>query len=144
MLAVLAGRWAAGLAQPAAPPGNWPDPDELAGLSPYVEPVAGRAVAYEMLDARDAGRDPFSVVPLYVTEPGPATVSQAAPDPRWVVSAILITKERRSAVIDDRIVSTGDVVRGGARVVAIERDHVEIVTPSGVRRTLRVQPGGPQ
>lgn len=141
---MLAGRWAATLAQPAAPPGNWPDPDALAALSGYVQPVAGRGVAYEPLDAQREVRDPFAVVPLYIAERGPAPVEHEAAEQSWVASAILITRDRRSAVIDDEIVAIGDMVRGGARVVAIERDHVDIVTPAGVRRTLTVQPGGPQ
>lgn len=141
LAAVMAGRWAATLAQPAAPPGNWPDPDAMAVLSRYVGPVAGRAVSYETLDARGDGRDPFTER-LYIAEPAPAPARAPAVESGWVASAILITNDRRSAVVNDEIVSVGDVVPGGARVVAIERDRVVIVTPAGVRRTLTVQPGG--
>lgn len=117
----------------------------MAELTPYVEPVAGSAVAYEAESPLEQTRDPFSPVSLYVTEaPLAPDRPVAAPEPRWVASAILITQDRRSAVVDDQIVSVGDVLGGGARVVAIEREHVEIVTPAGVRRRLTVQPGGSQ
>lgn len=114
----------------------------MAVLSRYVGPVAGRAVSYETLDARGDGRDPFTEERLYIAEPPRAPVRAPAVEGGWVASAILITSDRRSAVVNDEIVSVGDVVPGGARVVAIERDRVVIVTPAGVRRTLTVQPGG--
>ena len=114
----------------------------MAELTPYVEPVAGRAVAYEEASPEYETRDPFSPVSLYVTEEPVVDRPVAVEEAGWVASAILITQDRRSAVIDDQIVSVGDVLGGGARVVAIERDHVEIVTPAGVRRRLTVQPGG--
>lgn len=116
----------------------------MAELTPYAEPVAGRSLAYEVAAPASQTRDPFSPVSLYVTEAQPVAAPPATAEPRWVASAILITADRRSAVIDDRIVSVGDVLGGGARVVAIERDHVEIVTPSGVRRRLTVQQGETQ
>ena len=47
------------------------------------------------------------------------TVTKKAVDPRWVLSSTLVSREHRNAVINNRVVSLGDVV-SGARVVEIE------------------------
>ena len=70
-------------------------------------------------------------------------VSSTAPVPRvrdrYVVTAILISKDRRVAVINDTLVSVGSILPGGIRVTAIENDHVEIVGRSGTRRMLSIK-----
>ena len=70
-------------------------------------------------------------------------VSSTAPTPpardRYVVTAILISKDKRVAVINDALVSVGSILPGGVRVTAIENDHVEIVGRSGTRRMLAIK-----
>ena len=62
------------------------------------------------------------------------TVPTASAAPR--LTAILIADERRVAVVDDAMVSVGDVLRDGARVSAIQPDRVFVVEKSGRWRTL--------
>lgn len=57
------------------------------------------------------------------------------------VTAILITEERRVAIIDDQIVSPGDLLPGGGRIDAIEPEQV-VVAHQGRREVLRLALGG--
>jgi hypothetical protein len=52
------------------------------------------------------------------------------------LTAILISDERRVAVIDDATVGVGDVLRDGARVSAIQPDRVWVVEKTGRWRML--------
>ena len=54
--------------------------------------------------------------------------------PRWVLSSTLISKERRSAIINDRVVVAGETI-SGARVVEIEPLKVTLNT-NGRKITL--------
>ena len=61
--------------------------------------------------------------------------------PRWVVSTIMITENRRVAVINGVMATPGSLLPGGARVLAIEPDHVVLAEASGARREISVQGG---
>src|SRR6266513_2303748 len=77
-----------------------------------------------------------------VAEPHADVASQAGiPAVRAVpapnrLTAILVSDERRVAVIDEAMVSVGDVLSDGARVTAIQRDRVFVIEKNGHWRTL--------
>ena len=52
------------------------------------------------------------------------------------LTAILVADDRPIAVIDDEVVSAGDVLRDGARVAKIQSDRVSVVEKNGKWRTL--------
>lgn len=51
--------------------------------------------------------------------------TKRAKGPRWVLSSTLVSPQRRSAVINDRVVAKGDKV-DGALVLAIEPNKVRL------------------
>jgi hypothetical protein len=52
------------------------------------------------------------------------------------LTAILVADNRPVAVIDDEVVSVGDVLRDGARVARIQSERVFVVEKNGKWRTL--------
>lgn len=52
------------------------------------------------------------------------------------LTAILVADNRPVAVIDDEVVSVGDLLRDGARVARIQSERVFVVEKSGKWRTL--------
>src|SRR5207247_2965191 len=58
------------------------------------------------------------------------------------LTAILVSDQRRVAVIDDATVGIGDVLRDGARVSAIQPDRVWVVDKSGRWRMLTLMDRG--
>lgn len=85
--------------------------------------------------------DPFATRAAESAESRPAPVAGARVAPRRL-TAILITDDRRVAVIDDSTVAVGDVLRDGARVSAIHADRVWVVDPAGQWRALMLlEPG---
>ena len=58
------------------------------------------------------------------------------------LTAILVSDDRRVAVIDDATVGVGDVLRDGARVSAIQPDRVWVVDKSGRWRMLTLMDRG--
>lgn len=104
-----------------------PAPAELDSLRHYLHPVAPAP------DVDDYAQYlPAAAPPVVVRESAPA----APPPPQWRVSAILITGDRHMAIIDDRQVTPGDAVAGGAQVAAVEPDRVLLRTASGAQVTL--------
>jgi hypothetical protein len=85
--------------------------------------------------------DPFGRRAVVGPEPSVAsgastpTVSSGSVGSRGL-TAILISDERRVAVIDDATVGIGDVLRDGARVSAIQPDRVWLVGKNGRWRML--------
>ena len=67
--------------------------------------------------------------------PSTPTVSASSGETRGL-TAILISEERRVAVIDEATVGVGDVLRDGARVSAIQPDRVWVVEKNGRWRML--------
>lgn len=122
-----------------------PSAEDLESLGRFLSPAAmqGVPVIGNATGMRIDGPDPFASVyeaPIIDS----AGVAGALPvRERNVVSAILISTDRRVAVIDETLVSVGSLLPGGFRVTGIEKDHVEIVTPGGVRRLISVrEPNG--
>lgn len=135
------GRWTLP-PEPADAAGEWPSADELDALAAYLSPVveapprAGeRGVAVTGMDDPFAPPTPVDDVP----EPQPSAESA---DRAPVVSAILITGDRRLAVIDGRMVGPGDVLPGGERVESIEPQRLVLVDADGARRTLALHEEG--
>jgi hypothetical protein len=117
-----------------------PSAEELDSLSKYL--AARAPQSSPGLGAFDRSRidsyDPFASAEFVEMN-----VSSTAPVPqvrdRYVVTAILISRDKRVAVINDALVSVGSILPGGVRVTAIENDHVEIVGRSGTRRMLAIK-----
>ena len=77
----------------------------------------------------------FTVMPLQAaledpTRPPTATAAAYATPkkhsrPRWVLTSTLVSGQRRTAVVNDRVVARGDRING-ARVVSIEPSAVRL------------------
>lgn len=116
-------------------PGNSAAADGVArwgALTPYLS-APQQVTAHERGAPMVSWEDPFDA-PRYATISPPAARRGL---PR--VTAILISQQRRLAIIDDRIVGVGDPVLGGGRVEAIEPEEV-ILTLEGRREILRLLP----
>lgn len=59
------------------------------------------------------------------------------------LTAILVADNRPVAVIDDEVVSVGDILRDGARVARIQSERVFLVEKNGKWRTLTLATGRP-
>ncbi|MGI9139479.1 MAG: hypothetical protein ACR2GJ_00010 [Gemmatimonadaceae bacterium] len=117
-------------------PKTYPSPTELDSLGRYLRPM--------LLTANRTGTEPsellssneyFGPVASSGGYQGPSA-RPAATRPRWVVSAILLTELRRMAVLNDSVVLVGSLLPGGARVVAIESDHVVLQESGGSQRKV--------
>ena len=123
-----------GLRLPGPPTGvQAGDAGRMTELASYLEPVKAPAVD---APSRGAVRDPFRQPLAPVPE---TTGPRPAPGPR--VSAILISGERRLAILDDRVVRPGDVLDDGTLVEAIGPREVVLVAPDGTRQVLRIETG---
>ncbi len=133
-----------------------PTAGELVELEPYLDPA-------EIQLPEEPGvpplvfidGDPFGVESGYGEWAGPAGVGGAGGGaggsgggagadaaPRWTLSAVLIAGDRRSAIVNDRVVRPGDRLADGTRVEVVEGDHVIIVTPDGMRHRLELERRG--
>lgn len=54
--------------------------------------------------------------------PAPVRTQQ---EPRWVLTSILYSDQRQHAIINERVVRKGDVIKG-ARVIALRPDRVKL------------------
>ncbi|MFO7892106.1 MAG: hypothetical protein R6U63_00110 [Longimicrobiales bacterium] len=117
-----------------------PTAGELVALERYLTPVAVEA-------AGQVGVPPTVVIdgnpfrgPQVQEVAAPAEGPRAAePAPRWTVTAIMVAGEQRVAIVNDRMVRPGDRLDDGARIAAVERDHVVLITPGGERRRLELE-----
>lgn len=127
---------------------QWPSPATLDSLRPFVRPVERgvhdiASFGYEQLSEHDPFEGAPSYVPTPDPEPAPRRVDVPTPQrARPTVTAILITGDQKVAVIDNTLVRIGSILPDGARVVGIERDHVQIVSRDGGRMSLRLNQGG--
>ena len=84
--------------------------------------------------AAQALRDP--------TRPPPAAGARAVPGriehPAWVLQSVLISPERRYAIINDEVVALGGSI-AGAELVAVAEERVTLRTQEGLR-ILRLYP----
>ena len=84
-----------------------------------------------------------SMVEPFAAGDDEAAISVASPEGNPTVSsgrarqltAILVADNRPVAVIDDEVVSVGDVLRDGARVARIQSERVFVVEKNGKWRT---------
>ena len=88
-----------------------------------------------------AGSDPDPSVSV-ASPRGNPTVSSGGGRARQL-TAILVADNRPVAVIDDEVVSVGDVLRDGARVARIQSERVFLVEKNGKWRTLTLATGTP-
>jgi hypothetical protein len=104
-------------------------PPQLESLALYLKPIAAAPPAPLV--------EPF--VPPRYEDDEPVEAPTGSPGrPGWTVSAILISDVRRVAVVNEELVTIGSRTAGGARIVAIEPDHVVLTEPGGARRVVRV------
>jgi hypothetical protein len=140
--AAAGGKWAVDATHMATmPSATLPTPAELDSLRGYVVRSAPETQAPKPATSpiRVAGSDPFAKVARWET---PKYSTNAGPIPaRWVVSTIMITDNRRVAVINGVLASPGTVLPGGARVLVIEPDHVVLSEANGTRHEISVQGG---
>ncbi len=109
-----------------------------APASPLVEAAAeGRPVLRDpaVLDRVRAGsdgsgwgREPLARSGILAgdPEPDPDPPAQEVQPPDWELSAVMVGRDRRAAVVDGRVVRVGDTVRGGGEVVEIRRGEVVV------------------
>lgn len=124
-LAITGGTRAAGLAGP--------------DISDLVAPLGFDSMvpAFRMpvrIDPFEAGTRVAESAVAYM--PGSRTVRTSSAGGGRVLTAILVSDERRVAVIDDAAVSVGDVLPDGARVSAIQPSKVFVVDSKGRFHTL--------
>lgn len=112
------------------------DAERMEELGQYLEPVAR---AGEIRGERGAStvEDPFERG--VALEPALPVAVPAGPALR--VSAVLISGDRRVAIIDDALVGPGDVLPGGERVAEIRQDAVVLVKRDGTRQIVRIDRG---
>ena len=116
-----------------------PTASELVELERYLDPVDGAGGTQVGVPPRiEIEGSPFGAAPA---TPGPVLprLDPGTPAPRWTVTAIMITGSRRVAVVNDALVRPGDRLDDGARIEAVERDHVVLITPDGQRRRLELE-----
>jgi hypothetical protein len=132
-----------------------PTASELVELEPYLDPAAVELVEepgvsppvlmegdpFEVSSGSGGWADPSGEGGAGV-EHGAGGADAERATPRWTLSAVLISGDRRSAIVNDRVVRPGDRLNDGTRVEVVEGDHVVIVTPDGVRRRLELERQG--
>lgn len=122
-----------------------PSAEDLDSLGKYLaaRPSRGVPVIASNTGFRNDRPDPFVSIDFVPQPDSGAAVAVPVVKPvardRYVVTAILISSDKRVAVVNEDLVSVGSMLPGGFRVTAIENDHVEIVAPSGVRRLLTIR-----
>lgn len=116
---------------------SYPAPAALDSLGRYLRPMT-----LTSSETGTASADLLST-DVYFGPPGASGPNsggeappRAASRPRWIVSAILLTDARRMAVLNDSVVVVGSMTSGGARVIAIESDHVVLQESGGARRVV--------
>jgi hypothetical protein len=145
VVAAAGGKWAVDATRnkmgSAAQLPNAEELDSLRGYlmrsPPVVQPPSSQQQAYAL-----GGADPFAKVSRAEVRSLGVGGGYAGPTtPRWVVSTIMITENRRVAVINGVLANAGTLLPGGARVLAIEPDHVVLAEAGGARREISVQGG---
>ena len=114
-----------------------PTASDLVEMERYLTPVATDETRIGVPPRVAVDGSPFGVP--RAADPTQGQRPAAAPAPRWTVTAIMIAGERRIAIVNDRMVRPGDRLADGARIEAVERDHVVLITPSGQRRRLELE-----
>lgn len=122
-----------------------PDPPErpavpgieaLEALGPYLAADAAGLTGADPGSPVRLARDPFTAGGWSVAAAPGVAEPRRSTGSGWSVSAIMISDNRRLAIVDDRLVEPGDTLPGGTRVVEVARDHVLLVGADGVRRRV--------
>jgi hypothetical protein len=117
------------------PPSRWPTLAELDSLDRYLAP----GPPAPPLD------DYAAYLPAAIPRPTRrSSVSQARPALESRLSAIIISGDRRLAIIGDRSLRSGERLENGAVIVRIAPDHVVIRERDGSLRMLRLATGTDQ
>jgi hypothetical protein len=120
---------------------------DLQSLASYLTPLPDSgSLAQDRPITMVVARDPF-----LLTGTAGASASRGrgngagsrskAGEGQWVVSSILLEGARRSAIVNNVWVNVGDTVGSGAKVTAIEPDHIVVTDANGVRHTVSLQGG---
>ena len=118
-------------------------PAPAVATSPAVDPLTIPAPPpVDLSGAPGSVRDPF----LFgdETRDGVARPAETVRVPDPLVRTILVSATRRTALVENRMLSVGDSI-GPLKVVAIERDAVVFASQGGERRRVelhRPSPGG--
>ena len=127
-------------AAPAGPARRVPSVGDLAAFA-----AAGAPDSLERSTDVVSQAEPFGAVasdaPISVASPG-GTPTVSGGRARQL-TAILVADNRPVAVIDDEVVSVGDVLRDGARVARIQSERVFLVEKNGKWRTLTLTSAQP-
>ena len=118
--------------------------DDLQKLAAYLQPLPDSGVALVQPGTTVVPRDPFGSVPAAQRphgRPVPPIRPTSVEAGQWVVSSILLEGSRRSAILNNTWVTIGDAISGGAKVTAIEPDHVIVTDSRGIRHTVPIQGG---
>jgi type II secretory pathway component PulC len=76
------------------------------------------------------------------TRPYKASAVTTTTSPRFVVNAIIVSADRRVAIVNGRRVGIGGSI-DGATVISIDKDEL-VLTKDGRRITARLHDGGPR
>jgi hypothetical protein len=119
---------------------------DLQSLAAYLAPLPDSSrLAQDGPITMVVAHDPFlsAAAPAGSQSPtraGAGTRSKPS-EGQWVVSSILLEGAKRSAIVNNVWVTVGDAVGSGAKVTAIEPDHVIVTDAKGVRHTVSIQGG---
>jgi len=121
----------------------------IRNLTPYTVPHDSPVTGAPSLPGQTLllQRDPFTATASYraVTRGIPLVrrpVQAGAAAHAWQVTAVLITRTRRAAVIDDSLIDEGGSIPGGARLTSVEPDRVIVTDARGARHTLTARDSG--
>jgi hypothetical protein len=121
----------------------------IRNLTPYTVPNDSPVTSGPSLPGQTMllQRDPFTAAASYrtVTRAIPLVrppVGSQAVAHRWQVTAVLITRSRRAAVIDDSLIDEGASVPGGARLTSVTPDRVIVTDARGTRHMLTARDSG--
>jgi hypothetical protein len=118
---------------------------DLKSLAPFLGPLPDEAsLAGVVPGTMVVDRDPFegsAADPRAMSGAGALVGPKAAGRQQWVVSSILFEDSRRSAIVNNKWVTVGDELGGGARLSAIERKHVVVTDAQGNRHVVPIQDG---
>lgn len=104
--------------------------------NPFSGGVAGGARSGEEWSERWTGDTGAGGFPGSGPNASGATTTRGS---SWTLSAVLVTGDRRTAILNDQLVRPGDRLEDGTRVEVIETNHILIVTPDGERRRLELE-----
>lgn len=108
----------------------------FASVAPLAEAAAAGRPALRKTTTLQAvrradgwGREPLMRSGALAEEPessGPSPAPRPVSPPDWSLSAVMVGRSRRAAVVDGRVVREGDRVRGDGEVLEIRRGAVVI------------------